>query len=587
MSKAAEALKIAWAAEWENALALWSRYTRLRLPALCVTHAQAEAEGLSASFAMIRLADQTVVIDLQEVHRRGLDDFPLEILAHEIGHHIYCPADLTDQGRLIARMRRALYGREEHADALANIYADLLINDRLQRQSAGNPLRMDAIYQKLNEDAKLDGLWLLFMRILEILWKLPRGQLAAGPIDERMDSDAYLGARLIRSYARSWLDGAGRFAVLCLPYLMEQQQVKTLSGLKGWRDTQHAGAGGMPIGLTEIEGDEITGAIHPALDPELSGVEMEDDTEGEGKEKARPKDTPAEKSQGQYREPFEYGAILKSLGLKLTDHDIAVRYYRERAAPYLVPFPTRVMPETTDPLPEGLEPWDIGSPVEAVDWVESVTYSPHIIPGVTTLQRTWGVAEGGQPARQPLDLDLYVDCSGSMPNPQQNISYPALAGAIIAISALRSGARVQATLWSGAREFQTTPGFVRDEDAILRILTGYLGGGTAFPIHMLRDTYLGDRPRNRPTHILVISDSGVTTMYDKDELGNSGWTVAEMALEAAGGGGTMVLEVFAGWLEYPEMKRSREIGWDTYSVEDMSELVAFARAFARKKYGQG
>ena len=43
------------------------------------------------------------------------------------------------------------------------------------------------------------------------------------------------------------------------------------------------------------------------------------------------------------------------------------------------------------------------------------------------------------------------------------------------------GSRVQATLWSGARQFETTKGFVSDERRILQILTGYLGGGTAFP----------------------------------------------------------------------------------------------------------
>ena len=39
------------------------------------------------------------------------------------------------------------------------------------------------------------------------------------------------------------------------------------------------------------------------------------------------------------------------------------------------------------------------------------------------------------------------------------ISYLALAGTILALSALRAGARVQATLWSGAGQFETTAGF--------------------------------------------------------------------------------------------------------------------------------
>ena len=100
----------------------------------------------------------------------------------------------------------------------------------------------------------------------------------------------------------------------------------------------------------------------------------------------------------------------------------------------------------------------------------------------------WGSAEGREPKREPLDLDIYVDSSGSMVDPRRTLSLPTLAGAIICLSALRAGARVQATLWSGAQQFSSTPGFVRDEHAVLGVLTGYFGGATAFPIHVLRDT---------------------------------------------------------------------------------------------------
>ena len=40
---------------------------------------------------------------------------------------------------------------------------------------------------------------------------------------------------------------------------------------------------------------------------------------------------------------------------------------------------------------------------------------------------------------EPVDLDLYVDSSGSMPDPQQQVSYPALAGAIVEWRAANGG----------------------------------------------------------------------------------------------------------------------------------------------------
>jgi hypothetical protein len=208
---------------------------------------------------------------------------------------------------------------------------------------------------------------------------------------------------------------------------------------------------------------------------------------------------------------------------------------------------------------------------------------------VTTVKRIYGTTEGNRVVREPVDLDLYVDSSGSMADPRAHTSFPTLAGAVVALSALRAGARVQATLWSGARQFQSTAGFVRDERAVLRILTGYFGGGTAFPLHVLRDTY--DRRRSRPAHILVVSDDGASTMFDAvDERGTSGWDVARAALARAGGGGTLVLNLWTGWEKtsapaYQTILRARDQeGWPVHAVTSWDELVEFARQFSRRHY---
>jgi hypothetical protein len=240
-----------------------------------------------------------------------------------------------------------------------------------------------------------------------------------------------------------------------------------------------------------------------------------------------------------------------------------------------------------------LEPWDFGHPLDAADWLQTLLQSPKIIPGMTTVQRVWGTSEGQEPERVPLDLDLYVDSSGSMPNPQRITSYPALAGAILCLSALRAGARVQATLWSGKNQVTTTDGFVRGEEAILKVLTGFYGGGTAFPIPTLRETYANRRADARPVHILVISDDGVSTMFDKDERGNSGWDVAANALRRASGGGTFVLNLPEKWEQYTaragayqQIKRARdEQGWQVHRVASWEELIEFARQFSRLRYG--
>jgi hypothetical protein len=584
-------LRDEWMERWPEALALWSKFTKLREPRWCFNKTEEKQENLSGSFAMIRLNDHTIVISLSQVLDQKLDHFPLEILGHEIGHHVYCPADLSDQGRMIARMRRALPTKEHQAGFISNLYADLLINDRLQR---GSTLKMADVYKTLGSDST-DKMWTFYMRIYEILWSLKKGSLAKGEIDGSLEGDAALGARLVRAYGKYWLKGSGRFAALCLPYLMKDEAQQMREILKGWLDTQDAGAGGMPDGLIEIDTDEAEGAIHPALDAELTGIDMgetgeEEDEDGEGSAKKRDATTPQSSSaggaRGQYREPFEYGEILKGMGVKLSPHELAIRYYRERSLPHLVKFPSRAIPESKEPLAEGLDVWDVGSPLEEVDWFESAMTSPQIIPGITTVQRVYGTASGSLPEREPVDLDLYVDCSGSMPNPQSATSYLTLAGAIISLSALRVGSRVKATLWSGAHDYQTTGQFIRDEHEILKILTGYIGGSTAFPIHLLRETFANRKPSDRPVHILVISDDGVDTMFSDDEKGNSGWDVSRMALERARGGGTMVLNLWSDWQQNQTLSRASREGWDIHRVQTWEQLVEFARAFSRANYGE-
>lgn len=577
------AVRDAWAARWPEALALWSPYLRLRSPRWCLTEADEAREGLTGSFAMIRLVDQTVVISVRRIVPE-LVDFPLEILGHEIGHHVLCPADLADNAHLVARIRRMLPSVEEHAPMVANLYADLLINDRLQRARG---LDMAGVYRALRTSG--DRLWTFYLRLYEILWSLPTGSLVAVDarplVDEKLDLDAFLGARLVRTFAGRWLDGAGRFAALCLPYLLES--VDATEAWKVWQDAVGAGAGGFPAGLTEV-GEDDEEVPHPALDPELNGTgDTGAPADAEGA--AEPADDGNRGAAGQYREPFEYGEILRASGLALSDHEIAVRYYRERASGHLIRFPDRAAPVIGDEIPEGAVPWDVGEPVMAIDWTETALRSPVVIPGVTTVQRSWGPNDGVEAARVPLDLDLYVDSSGSMPDPQVSVSYLTLAGAIVALSALRAGARVQATLWSGAHEFTMTDGFVRDEQAVLRILTGFFGGGTAFPIHVLRDTYAGRTERDareRPAHVLVISDDGVTTMFDRDERGRDGREVSRQAIASAGGGATMVLNLWQPLERNTDLAAAREDGWDIHVVREWDDLVAFARAFSRRAYDE-
>ncbi len=602
-----------WSAAFPAALAAWSAYTRLKPPLLLETSAAAKNEGLVGSFAMIRLVDQTVVIDLEQVRQLGIEDYAVEVLAHEIGHHVYAPASISDHTRSLARMLPALPTVAQHAPMIANLYTDLLINDRLMR-SAG--LRMPALMQavvKGNQRGQPSKLWTLYLRIYELLWGMERGDLCGRSLvdaegaaaadavartttqtpdsglisDAAIEVDARLAARLVRHYARHWLEGGARFAVLVLPYLLED--AKAGERLQALMDTKDAGQGGQPEGMTAMEAEERQAPQHPAL---------EDTAEAPQAPSAAAEPGGQSGGAGQARDPYQYGELLRLAGLKLDQQQAAMRYYAERARPYLVPFPSLPALQSEDPLPEGLDPWEAGDALEAIDWRESLVLCPVPIPGLTTVQRRFGTQPGTESARRPLDLDLYVDSSGSMPDPRSRLSWPALAGAVICLSALRAGAAVQVTLWASRKEVTTTKGFVRSADDCLRVLTGYYGGGTQFPLPTLRETHAARVKLKRPTHILVVSDDGASTMFDTpDERGTSGFEVCATALKQAAGGGTLALNIPGEWQRAPSGSRylrsayvwldraQKEQGWLVSPVATLADLLGFAREFSRRHYG--
>lgn len=575
-----------WLSHWPEALAAWSPFVQLHEPIWCETIEEEKKASLSGSFAMIRLVDHSVVISLRMVRERGLQRFSREILAHEIGHHVYCPADLTDNARLLSRMRAGLPGLESYAPMISNLYADLLINDRLQRSAN---LDMAGVYQQLQEGSSSE-LWSLYMRMYELLWKLPPRTLANGPISDRLNQDAQLGARLIRSYSKDWLGGGGRFACLCFPYV-EKEKEQSITAFRSWCDAANAGAGGFPNGLAEEDDGEPESIIHPAEDPELSG--MDNDNDGYvGTGRVRGVDS-GHKSNKKSRGPFEYGELLRASGVTLSPREIASKYYREKAAPHLIPFPTRIATSSQDPLPEGTDTWEISNPLEQIDWLATLLHGTQVIPGITTRERVFGTSPGSEPEKIPIDLYLGVDCSGSMRDPATYISYPILAGAIMVLSALRVGARVKIVLSGEPGNSIATDGFIRDPNECLKFMTNYLGTGYAFGIHRLAETFDKNflAKQTRPVHILIISDSDMFAMLNTKGDERMGWDVAREAIDRCGGGATYVLQIPGGTNTLnprtdSNLVRMQSDGWNVHLVDSMEELLQFAKKFSRMTYSE-
>lgn len=599
-----EELAARWLEAWPVALAAWGRPTRMHLPTLHEEHVRD-----AGSFAWFSCTDVQVHIDLADVRARGLEEHAVAALAHEVGHHVLAPGDLLTAARTAARVRAGLVDVDRLVGTVANLWADMLINDRLQRRAG---VDVAALYAALGRPAPQDRLFQMVMRAYEILWEKPRGVLTAP--DAVPEDAAHLCARLVRAYARDPVGGAAGFGALVRTTLAED--LETWEPEPRFVPCRHVEVdGAVPAGLGS---DPSLGGpvVHPALDPAVvgdaaarSGTEDEEAQADQAAGAATGAAQGGSGGTGQSLAPADALAALRALGLPVDAQQVAVAWYREHAAPHLVPFPTRPAPRPREELLGGLEAWEVGDDLADVDWTGTVTASPVVVPGMTTVRRDVHREDPVREERLPVDLDLYLDSSGSMPDPAVRRAPIALAGAVLALSALRSGARVQATTWSGPQQIAGTDGFTRDADAVLAAVVAHFGGGTSFPLPLLERTHLSGDPNGRrwrparggrvrgrapgdpATHIAVISDSGVVTMFEDvaswgDLFGRErrvprdpSTGVAARAVAAAGGGGSLVLQLHPSQLDAVTAVAH---GYDVHVVNDQADLVAFAREFARR-----
>ncbi|WP_182111462.1 hypothetical protein [Actinotalea sp. JY-7876] len=594
------ALAERWLAAWPAALGAWGRPTRMHLPTL-----HEERVPGAGSFAWFSCTDVEVHICLADVRARGLEDHAVAALAHEVGHHVLAPGDLLTAARVAARVRVGLVDADQLVGTVANLWADLLINDRLQRRAGLDVL---GLYAALGRPSPDDRLFQMVWRAYEILWQTPRGALT-DPAGDIPEDAAHLCARLVRVYARDPVGGAGGFGALVRTTLAEQ--LESYHPDVRMVPCAHAETGDVvPGGLA---GDTGLGrpVVHPALDPAVvgtSGDGEDDDDEGDDEDGDEtdgawgrgPSTGSSSDATGQSLEPADALAALRALGMTVDAATVAAAWYREHAAPHLVPFPTRPAHPPREELLGGLEAWELGDDLADVDWTGTLTASPVVVPGLTTVRRDVHQEDPVRDERRVVDLDLYLDSSGSMPNPTARRAPIALAGAVLALSALRAGARVQATTWSGPQQVAGTDGFTRDADAVLAAIVAHFGGSTSFPLPLLERTHLapaparawgGARTDDDATHIAVISDTGVVSMFEDvapasvifrggaEPTADPSTGIAARAVAAAGGGGTLVLEA-----QQIHADRIAAVapGYDVHIVNDQEQLVAFARDFARR-----
>jgi Mg-chelatase subunit ChlD len=191
--------------------------------------------------------------------------------------------------------------------------------------------------------------------------------------------------------------------------------------------------------------------------------------------------------------------------------EVMAAWYRLQAERYLLrPPPQAMMGEAV--VPTAAEDWEPGDPVRDIDWILTLLQRGEVLGAALPLKRTQVAEVEGYdvPLWQPR-IEIYLDVSGSMPDPRRQVNAMTLAAQILATAALKAGGRARAVLYSGTPV--TFWEWTRSAGEISRFLMHYVGGGTQFPFGLLERS-VAECGREQPIRV-VITDTDFDGNYDQ------------------------------------------------------------------------
>jgi hypothetical protein len=198
-----------------------------------------------------------------------------------------------------------------------------------------------------------------------------------------------------------------------------------------------------------------------------------------------------------------FSDVLSLFGYGITSNIMAI-WYRGQARNLIQ---IRILEEK----PGGSIPgypitWRIGDPIEQLDMIQTLLVSPIIVPNMTTRKWENQIGPGQSVMKQPPDLMVVLDSSGSMgwyisKKKIEGAYHLALLAAFASLDyVLHQGCYVSAINFSSSVLSQK---WTNNPDLIERVLLQYQGGGTNLPVsQMLRIANDADRP----ILIVLISD---------------------------------------------------------------------------------
>jgi hypothetical protein len=525
---------------WPRALARWSPFLLLGDP---------EVRDDLPAIAQVHLGTRVVSLHGPLIARHKLTDCVEALLAHEVGHHVRYPATLATEVRL-RTLERALIPWREYS--LVNMFTDLLINEHLGGALSGEFTR---VYRALIHDVDWQGdpAFLFTLSTYECLWRLPPGAILGRHADAFFEAypshraDAELLAQDLFPLAPSLYTQYLFFASVVSRYLQPR-------------------VGDVPVHMIAQQcarGDASPDDHADALTPSAEELEAIERAAREG--------WLSEREVTRLRDENVLSRRISGLpGQETADAravpEVMAAYYRQQAERLLFRPPSqRRLGEAV--VPTTPEPWEPGDPLQSIDWRATLTQLGATLGAATPLRRDVVADREGLevPTWQPR-MEIYLDVSGSMPDPIATLNAMTLAAVILAVATLRAGGEVRGLVYSTG--VTAAWAWCRSEVEITRFFMHYIGAGTEFPFEVLRDSV--DECRERQPVRVVITDRDFDANHDASPEHGRVFSAAARARPA-----------FVMLLHHPKPERVRQYAAAGASVVPVADLADFPRMAAR------
>ena len=559
---------------WVRAGKVWLGNLQLREPIYLESAKAAkkhEAEGVLACISALTF---TTLLNMHYMRERGVDAFLYTFMAHEIGHHAVAPAGFTNQIRLLAAA--AATCPESHAPGYVNLALDLLINDYLYQE---HQLPVDAIYRRLTKDDDPRGSFRLMLRAMEVLW-------GCEPLFKRVEGgeiprEDLLTDALVATYS---IHGEGRRGADLVPFVALATRIMMQA-------EQHSGSygsepdnGGWDILRTGQGGEEEAEALRRWL--RSGGVMVVDEAQRQARRALERTPGVAGAPNPNYRNYAP--TLLQGIGIgnqagssPVSASEVVVAYYETLANGHLFEFLSEKGGHN-EGYPESLREWAWGEPLEDIDWVQTAVREGNPLPGINTVAWEYGYEPepiGMEPF--PVDLDLYIDTSGSMPDPKQSMSHIALGAFIFAMSVLRQGGAVRVTIWSyNMDNLLSTDEFLTDRDLVLETICYSIRGGTQFPVEHWERAVDDHKGRHNQVHTVILSDDGISTWFHGSYKTDRVENMLARVQESFQAGGTVILN---GREE--SLRHDLPEDWLVRGCRDWHTVVSVCAEVASRKFG--